>query len=81
MRWRYEGSSRKETAAFSASSRRQVLLFIQAFNLAGLDGLMAGRSSGRRRTTPSEYIICQAYYLLTLPNLAPFSKRHEPANT
>ncbi|MBK8094587.1 MAG: helix-turn-helix domain-containing protein [Verrucomicrobiaceae bacterium] len=42
LRWLYEGKSREQVADLSGFSLRQVLRFIQAFNLAGLDGLIPG---------------------------------------
>ncbi|MBX7208258.1 MAG: helix-turn-helix domain-containing protein [Verrucomicrobiaceae bacterium] len=54
--WLHEGMSHEEVAALSHFSPRQVLRFIQAFNLAGLDGLIPGRSSGRRRIVPKEQL-------------------------
>ncbi|MBK8092563.1 MAG: helix-turn-helix domain-containing protein [Verrucomicrobiaceae bacterium] len=56
LRWLYEGKSREQVADLSGFSLRQVLRFIQAFNLAGLDGLIPGRSSGRRRILPKEQV-------------------------
>ena len=47
--WLHEGKSRDEVASLSRFSPRHVLRLMQAFNLAGLDGLIPGRSSGRRR--------------------------------
>lgn len=68
--WLYEGKSREEVAALSRFSPRQVLRFIQAFNLAGLDGLIPGRSSGRRRILPKEQVAEKIVPLIEDPSLA-----------
>lgn len=41
--WLFEGKSREQVADLSGFSLRHVVRFIQAFNLAGLDGLIPGR--------------------------------------
>jgi transposase len=70
LRWLYEGKSREEVAALSHFSLRQVLRFIKAFNLAGLDGLIPGRSSGRRRILPKEQVAEKIVPLIEEPSLA-----------
>jgi transposase len=70
LRWLYEGKSREEVAALSCFSLRQVLRFIQAFNLAGLDGLIPGRSSGRRRILPKQQVSEQILPFIEDPSLA-----------
>ena len=56
-------------AAHSHFSPRQVLRFIQAFNLAGFDALIPGRSSGRRRILPKEQVAEKIVPLLEDPSL------------
>ena len=68
--WLFEGKSREEVAALSCFSLRQVLRFIQAFNLAGLDGLIPGRSSGRRRILPKAQVNEKILPLIEDPSLA-----------
>jgi transposase len=68
--WLYEGKSREEVAALSRFSLRHVLRLIQAFNLAGLDGLIPGRSSGRRRILPREQVAEKIVPLIEDPSLA-----------
>jgi len=70
LRWLYEGKSREEVAALSFFSTRQVLRFIHAFNLAGLDGLIPGRSSGRRRILPKEEVAEKIVPVIEDPSLA-----------
>ncbi len=70
LRWLYEGKSREGVAALSCFSIRQVLRFIQAFNLAGLDGLIPGRSSGRRRIVPKAEVADKIVPLIEAPSLA-----------
>ena len=70
LRWLYEGKSREEVAGRSCFSLRQVLRFIQAFNLAGLDGLIPGRSSGRRRILPKQQVSEKILPLIEDPSLA-----------
>lgn len=70
LRWLYEGKSREEVAALSFFSARQVLRFIHAFNLAGLDGLIPGRSSGRRRILPKEQVAEKIVPVIEDPSLA-----------
>jgi len=70
LRWLYEGKSRNEVAELSCFSLRQVLRFIQAFNLAGLDGLIAGRSSGRQRILPKEQVAEKILPVIEDPSLA-----------
>ncbi|MBX7210601.1 MAG: helix-turn-helix domain-containing protein [Verrucomicrobiaceae bacterium] len=67
---RDEGRSREEVAALSHFSPRQVLRFIQAFNLAGLDGLIPGRSSGRRRIVPKEQLAEKIAPVIEDPSMA-----------
>ncbi|MBK8092068.1 MAG: helix-turn-helix domain-containing protein [Verrucomicrobiaceae bacterium] len=70
LRWLYEGKSREQVADLSGFSLRQVLRFIQAFNLAGLDGLIPGRSSGRRRILPKGTSERKILPLIEDPSLA-----------
>lgn len=70
LRWLYEGKSREEVAALSFFSPRQVLRFIHAFNLAGLDGLIPGRSSGRRRILPKAEVAEKIVPVIEDPSLA-----------
>ena len=57
-----KGKSHEETAALSRFSLRHMLRLIQAFKLAGLDGLILGRSCGRwrilTRLAVAEKIVC-----------------------
>ena len=68
--WLFEGKSREQVADLSGFSLRHVLRFIQAFNLAGLDGLIPGRSSGRRRILPKEQVSKTILPLIEDPSLA-----------
>lgn len=68
--WLYEGKSREEVSALSRFSLRHVLRLIQAFNLAGLDGLIPGRSSGRRRILPKAQVAEKIVPLIEDPSLA-----------
>ncbi|WP_395753183.1 IS630 family transposase [Prosthecobacter sp.] len=68
--WLYEGKSREEVAALSRFSLRQVLRFIKAFNLAGLDGLIPGRSSGRSRILPKAQVAEKIVPIIEDPALA-----------
>ncbi|MBK8090591.1 MAG: helix-turn-helix domain-containing protein [Verrucomicrobiaceae bacterium] len=52
LRWLYEGKSREQVADLSGFSLRQVLRFIQAFNLAGLDGLIPGVAAAVAESCP-----------------------------
>ncbi|MBK8036711.1 MAG: helix-turn-helix domain-containing protein [Verrucomicrobiaceae bacterium] len=52
LRWLCEGKSREEVAALSGFSPRQVLRFIKAFNLAGLDGLIPGAAADATASCP-----------------------------
>lgn len=70
LRWLYEGKSREEVAALSDFSLRQILRFITAFNLAGLDGLIPGRSAGRPRRLPQETVAAQILPVVADPALA-----------
>lgn len=70
LRWLYEGKSIQEVAALSFFSQRQVQRFIRAFNLAGLDGLIPGRSSGRPRILPKEQVAEKIIPLIEAPSLA-----------
>ena len=70
LRWLYEGKSREEVVALSCFSQRQVLRFIKAFNLAGLDGLIPGRSSGRRRILAKAEVSERILSLIEDPSLA-----------
>jgi transposase len=56
LHWLYEGKSRKIVAEFSGFSERQILRFVDAFNLMGIDGLIPGHSSGRPRRLPKEQV-------------------------
>lgn len=68
--WLYEGKSREDVAALARFSLRQVLRFIKAFNLAGLDGLIPGRSIGRRRILRKEQVAQKIAPLIEEPSLA-----------
>jgi transposase len=70
LRWLYEGKSREEVAALSDFHPRHILRFIKLFNLAGLDGLIPGRSSGRRRILPKAQVAEQIVPLIEDPSLA-----------
>lgn len=70
LRWLYGGKSREAVAALSCFSPRQVLRFIQAFNLAGLDGLIPGRSSGRRRILRRQQVAENILPVIEDPSLA-----------
>ena len=52
LRWLFEGKSREEVAALSGFRLRQVLRFIQAFNLAGLDGLIPDAAADADASCP-----------------------------
>ena len=66
----FEGKRREQSRDLSGFSLRHVLRFIQAFNLAGLDGLIPGRSSGRRDILPREEVSGKILPLIEDPALA-----------
>lgn len=68
--WLYEGKSREEVAALSHFSSRHVLRLIHAFNLAGLDGLIPGRSSGRQRIIARDQVAEKIVPVIEDPSLA-----------
>lgn len=70
LRWLYEGRTVEDVALLSHFSRRQVHRFIRAFNLAGLDGLIPGRSSGRRRILAKDQVAEKIVPVVEDPALA-----------
>ena len=73
----FEGKRREQNRDLSGFSLRHVLRFIQAFNLAGLDDLIPGRSSGRRHILPEEQGERKILPLIEDPSLA--GQSHWPA--